>query len=55
MAFDSGEVDAALDGPQRLLQHFGYLVVFEPVEIKQKRVAEYFRKVMDSHLNVLDF
>ena len=48
------KVNAALYGTQRFLEHFGYLVIFESIEIKQERVAEDLRQLMDSGLNIFD-
>ena len=47
------KVNAALYGTQRFLEHFGYLVIFESIEIKQERVAEDLRQLMDGVLDIL--
>src|ERR1700756_5780401 len=45
-----GKVDTALDRTQRFLEHFGYLMIFKPVEIKQKWIAEDLRQLVDRGL-----
>src|SRR6185437_1144619 len=49
----AGKVDAAFDRTQGLLKHLGYLVVFKAIEIKQERITEYLRQLMNGCLYIL--
>ena len=46
-------MDPALDRSQRLLEHLGDLMVFEPVEIQEEGITEDLGQLMNGGLDIL--